>query len=425
MSLAAITLLLLVVAGILYITEIIPMAITSLSVAIALFLFGINDSAQTFGGLANNTIILFAGMFIIGGALFETGVAAKIGEIILKVSGTSEKRIVLTIMLVAAGLSTVLSNTSTTAVLMPVTLAVAASSGISKSKLLLPLALAAGLGGTITLLGTPPNLVIKGVIEEANLGTFSFFEFAYIGIPLTIGGILYMMFIGTKLVPDRNEDAEIADTGVKEAVITKEVDSKKQIIAVAVMLAAVLGMIFEKQIGVPLHVTSVIGALVIVITGVMSVKKAYGSIDWNTVFLYSGMLSLAGAMDRTGAGKMIADTVIGWVGTNASPYLITAALFLLTVCLTQFMNNTALTALLAPIGLVIANGLGADPKAVLMAIAIAASCAFATPIGTPPNTLILGIGGYRFMDYVKAGGPLVLVSFIISVIVIPIVWPFF
>ena len=93
--------------------------------------------------------------------------------------------------------------------------------------------------------------------------------------------------------------------------------------------------------------------------------------------------------------------------------------------LTQFMSNTASATLLCPIGIAISKQLGADPKAVLMAIAVAASCAFATPVGTPPNTLVLGPGGYKFMDYVKAGTGLVIVCFVVSLVVIPIVWPFF
>ena len=100
-------------------------------------------------------------------------------------------------------------------------------------------------------------------------------------------------------------------------------------------------------------------------------------------------------------------------------------LFSMICGLTQFMSNTASAALLCPIGISIAKNIGADPHAVLMAIAVAASCAFATPVGTPPNTLVLGPGGYKFFDYVKAGVPLVVVSFIVSLIVIPIVWPFF
>ena len=113
------------------------------------------------------------------------------------------------------------------------------------------------------------------------------------------------------------------------------------------------------------------------------------------------------------------------MGGNPSPYLITAVLFVLAVILTQFMSNTASKALLCPVGIALATQVGASPRAVLMAILIASSCAFATPVGTPPNTLVLGPGKYSFMDYVKSGSGLVVVCLIVSVIVIPIVWPFF
>ena len=136
-------------------------------------------------------------------------------------------------------------------------------------------------------------------------------------------------------------------------------------------------------------------------------------------------MPVATAMDKSGAGKMIADLVVGLMGSDPSPYMATAILFLLSCILTQFMSNTASSALLAPIAIAIAKGMGASPYAVMMAVAVAASCAFATPVGTPPNTLVLGSGEYSFMDYVKAGIPLIVVCFIVSIIVIPIVWPFF
>ncbi|MCR4441190.1 MAG: SLC13 family permease [Peptococcaceae bacterium] len=426
MTPATITLLILLGAAILFITEVIPLAVTAMSVAVVLFLSGVLDAKAAFSGLMDNNVILFAGMFVVGAALFETGVAAKIGDGVVRIAGKSEKKLLVAVMAVGALLSSVLSNTGTTAVLMPVTIAIAGAAGYNRSKLLMPLAFAAGLGGVITLIGTPPNLLVKSALEAAKLGTFGFFEYAWIGIPLTIAGIVYMVTLGIKLIPDRAMDMEAVDAAVKAEVGTaKEVSSTKQTISIAVLLAAVLGMIFEKQIGVPLHVTAVIGALVIVITGVMTDKQAYRAIDWTTIFLFAGMLPLASALDKTGAGKLIANVVIGFIGKDASPYLITAALFFVAVALTQFMSNTASTALLAPIGIAIAKGLGADPRAVLMAIAVAASCAFATPVGTPPNTLVLGPGGYRFMDYVKAGTPLVVLAWIVSVIIIPIVWPFF
>ena len=130
-------------------------------------------------------------------------------------------------------------------------------------------------------------------------------------------------------------------------------------------------------------------------------------------------------MDKTGAGKLIADQVVGVLGGSPSPLFVTAVLFTLSCVLTQFMSNTASAALLCPIGISIANSIGADPHAVLMAIAVAASCAYATPVGTPPNTLVLTPGNFSFMDYMKAGIPLIIVSFIVSLIIIPMVWPFF
>ena len=170
---------------------------------------------------------------------------------------------------------------------------------------------------------------------------------------------------------------------------------------------------------------AVVGALVCVLTGCLTEKQAYASIDWVTIFLFAGMMPVSTAIDKTGAGKLIADWTVGLMGGSPSPMIVTAVLFALSCTLTQFMSNTASAALLCPIGISIAQALNADPKAVVMAITVAASCAFATPVGTPPNTLVLGPGGYKFADYVKCGCGLVGVCFVVSLVVIPIVWPFF
>ena len=166
------------------------------------------------------------------------------------------------------------------------------------------------------------------------------------------------------------------------------------------------------------------GAILAVLAGCLKEKQAYQSIDWVTIFLFAGMMPVAAAMNDSGAGKMIANAVVGIMGDNPSPYFATAVLFILSCVLTQFMSNTASCALLAPIGISIAQAMGASPHAVLMAIGVAASCAFATPVGTPPNTIVLTPGNYKFMDYVKAGTPLIVVCFIVSLIIIPMVWPF-
>ncbi len=424
MTPAVITLIILAVAAVLFITEIIPLAVTAMAVAVTLALTGVLTVSEAFAGLTNENVILFAGMFVVGAGLFETGVAKSIGDTVTRFAKT-ETMLITGIMIISAVLSSFLSNTGTAAVLMPVVISIAASAGYSRSRLLMPLAFAAGLGGINTLIGTPPNLIVKGALETAGLGTFGFFEYAVIGIPLTVAGIIYMCTIGKKLVPDRGVNKKKVAQAASAEGVTKEASKSKQLIAVFVLIGTVLVMIFTKQLGISLHIAAIIGALVLVITGVLNEKQVYKSIDWTTIFLFAGMLPLADAMVKTGAGQMIADLIIGLIGTDASPYVLTGGLFLLSSGLTQVMSNTASTTLLAPIGIAIAQGLGADPKAVLMAIAVAASCAFATPVGTPPNTLVLGPGNFRFIDYIKVGLPLIVICFIISVIILPLAWPFY
>ena len=416
---AVLTLSVLGVMAILFVTEIIPLAITSLSGAIALGLLGVISPKTVFSGLSDTTVVLFAGMFVIGGAMFYTGLAQTIGTAVVKRAGTSENGLMFAVMVVTAGMSSVLSNTGTAAALLPVVLGICAVAKIPASRQLMPMAFAAGIGGIITMVGTPPNIIANGALKAAGIREFGFFEFAWIGIPLTVATIAFMMFIGKRFLPSHMLSTDVE---VEQEVDEVSNDPKKQIFSGVILIAVVVVMALNLM---PLHIAAVIGAILCVLTGCLKEKQAYTSIDWVTIFLFAGMMPVATAMDKSGAGKMIADGVIALMGSDPSPYTATAILFVLSFILTQFMSNTASCALLAPIAIAIAKGMGASPHAVMMAIAVAASCAFATPVGTPPNTLVLGPGEYCFMDYVKAGIPLIIVCFIVSLIVIPIVWPFF
>lgn len=425
MSPAVETLIVLGFVALLFVTEAVPLAITAMGGAITLGILGVIPMNTVFSGLSNSTVVLFAGMFVIGAAMFHTGLAQKLGTTVVRIAGKSENGLMLGTMVIAALISAISSNTGTTAALMPVVIGICAVAKIPASRQLMPLAFAAGVGGIITLVGTPPNIIAAGALKAAGFEPFGFFEFAWIGIPLTIAGIAYMMFIGKHFLPKQylSEDIEMDEDARMEAAATLE-DPKKMWITAATLFGVVIVMALDLKV-LPLEIAAVIGAIILVLTKCLTEKQAYTGIDWVTIFLFAGMMPIATAMEKSGAGKMIADQVVGMLGGHPNPLYVTAVLFLLSGGLTQFMSNTACTALLAPIGISIAKGLGASPHAVLMAIAVAASCAFATPVGTPPNTLVLGPGQYRFMDYVKAGTGLVVVCFIISIIIIPMVWPFF
>ena len=195
--------------------------------------------------------------------------------------------------------------------------------------------------------------------------------------------------------------------------------------SLVILIVTLIGMIFEEKIGVKLCITGCVGAILLIVTGVISEKDALKSIDLKTIFLFGGTLSLAKALESTGAGELIADKVIGALGENPSPVLFTFVVFILCCIMTNFMSNTATTALMAPICVSIAQGMGADPRAVLMACVIGGSCAYATPIGMPANTMVVGAGNYKFMDYVKAGMPLIVIATVVSMIILPIAFPFY
>ena len=419
MGAAEITLLVLGVAAFFFATEIIPLAVTAMGAAIALGLLGILTPQQVFSGLSNSTVVLFAGMFVIGAAMFQTGLAQQIGIAVVKAAGTNEKRLMLALMLITIILSSVSSNTATVACLLPVVIQICSVARLPAAPQLMAMAIAANVGGTITMIGTPPNILMSATLQASGLEPFGFFEFAWIGIPLSITGIVYMLTIGRKLCSHDHIESSLND-------IQSEApkDKRKMLVCGFILLLVVLAMVFEKTTNVPMHTVAVIGALACVLTGCLSEKQAYMGIDWTTIFLFAGMLPLAEAMDKSGAGAMIASYVLEVIGNQPAPMLIVVAMFLLSCGLTQFMSNTASAALLASIGISIAQSIGVSPLPILMAIGMAASCAFTTPVATPPNTLVLGPGKSKFMDYVKIGLPLVFISLVVCVLVIPVVWSF-
>ena len=422
MSPSTITLLFLLFAVVMFVFEKIPLGLTSMIVCCGLVVTGVLDIQTAFAGFIDSNVILFVAMFIVGGALFETGMANKIGGIVTKFA-KSERMLIVTIMVIVGFMSGVLSNTGTAAVLIPVVIGIAAKSGYKRSRLLMPLVFAAAMGGNLSLIGAPGNLIAQSALKNINL-SFGFFEYAIVGLPILIAGIIFYATIGFKILPDKEAPAG-EDSVFDEQNDFSYVQKLKQILSLVILVLTLLGMIFEEQTGIKLCIAGCLGALALIVTGVISEKEALKAIDLKTIFLFGGTLSLAAALEKTGAGELIADKVIGALGSNPSPYILTFVVFILCCIMTNFMSNTATTALMVPICLSIAQGMGADPRAVLMACVIGGSCAYATPIGMPANTMVVGAGGYTFMDYAKSGFPMIIIATVISMIILPIAFPFY
>jgi di/tricarboxylate transporter len=187
------------------------------------------------------------------------------------------------------------------------------------------------------------------------------------------------------------------------------------LIMAAVLLAALFGL-------TPIYIAAVVGAAVMVLTRCLTMEEAYRSIEWKAVFLIAGLLPLGVALDDTGAAPMLAERVVGSVG-SFGPAAVMAALMAVTFAATSIVPTAALVLLMAPIVLSTAAQLHLSPYALMMAVAMAASASFTSPVSHPANVLVMGPGGYRFADYLKAGVPLTIVVFIVVLLLLPLLWP--
>lgn len=416
---AFITLAILVVAAVLFFTEFFPLAVTAMLVPCALSTFKIISPAQAFANFGETNVVIFMAMFILGEGTFATGFANRVGEWTIRMSKGSEIKLLLYSALSVGVLSAFLSNTGTTAVALPMVLAMCAAAKINPGKILMPIAFASSMGGAITLVGTPPNLLINAALQQmgASVGAhpFGFFEFAWFGVPLLGMGLLYFATVGRKLLPNTQPVVDLSGAKMHEP---REMRTRKMPVAMGIFIFVVIAMATNL---LPLVTAAMLGAMLMIISGCITMREAFRSIDWTTIFLFAGMISMSTAMEKSGAAAMLAHFVVGLV---SDPYAILAATCFITAAITNFMSNTATAALMAPLAIPIAIQSGVSPLPIAMGIAMSASACFLTPISTPPNTLVFGPGNYTFGDYIKAGWVLQLLSFIMCVVLIPIIWPF-
>ncbi len=584
------TLVILLIAIILYATEWIRMDLVSLMVLLALAITGLVTIEEAFSGFSNPAVITVGAMFILSAGISSTGAVTRVGERLIAWTGHSEALLVASIMLTVACFSAFINNIGSTAVLMPVVVMIAKKLKTPPSKLLIPLAFGSLLGGVCTLIGTPPNILMNELMQEYSGQSFGMFDFTPVGLVLLLLGTAYMALAGRHLLPVRKSGTLTEAYQVKEYVTEVEIlegsplegktiakssldrelnmhirgilrnnvkipnprrnrklhvgdilflegnpenilkvkekrglaiiperdnpaasTEKEDFVVVEASLtpnsdmvgktlsqmrfadthgltvlaigrsgspvvrrvdhvilrfgdvlllqgaeekvrhlgkahdflllggveiapyrprraplaaAIMLGVIALTTFGVlPIMVSGMLGALLMILSGCLTAKEAYESIDWSIIVLIAGTLPLGHAMENSGAARMIADQIIGGVGPYG-PWVVLGAVFLITFCLTEMMSHAAAAVLVAPIAYNTAMDLAVSPKPFFMAVAIAASMCFMTPVSHQSNALVMGPGGYKFFDYTKVGTPLNIAVWIVATLIIPLVFPF-
>ncbi|HEU65153.1 MAG TPA: SLC13 family permease [Chloroflexi bacterium] len=189
-------------------------------------------------------------------------------------------------------------------------------------------------------------------------------------------------------------------------------------------VAALLLVVVLSTLGIlPIMLAAIIGAVAMVVTRCLTIEEAYQAIDWKIIFLLGGLLPLGLALEQSGAAAWMVNNLLGPIA-GAQPVVLLAVIYILTAVMTEVMSNVATAAILAPVAFTAAVAINVDPRPFLVAITFAASTSFTTPIGYQTNTMIYSPGGYRFTDFFKVGLPLNIIFFVLSVLLIPLIWPF-
>ncbi|WP_312233063.1 SLC13 family permease [Stutzerimonas nitrititolerans] len=584
------------------------MDVVALLAMVALPLSGVIGVNEALAGFSDPSVVLIAALFVIGNGLVRTGIAYRLGDWLMRSAGSSETRLLILLMLAVAGLGSVMSSTGVVAIFIPVVLSIAARMKVSPRRLMMPLAFAGLISGMLTLVATPPNMVVHSELRRAGLDGFAFFSFAPIGLAILVLGIGYMLlarrWLGGDTVqevaveqrdtldilaqryrlPERERRLRVlpgsvlanqaldelklrSQYGINVIAIERQYKFRKQLLiatgntelfvgdvllvdlaspAIGLLGAyeelgveslqlsdsyygdysrelglaevalppdsrlpgktiqelgfrstyklnvvgvrrnhqALQGLLVDEKLKpadtllvagswkhihrlqglsrdflvlslpaeiddvapaanqapfallglavmvglmvsglVPNVLAALIGCLLMGLFRCIDMDSAYKAIHWQSLVLIVGMLPFALALEKTGGIALAVSGLIGLFG-DAGPHALLACLFLLTAVIGLFISNTATAVLMAPVAISTATQLGASPYPFAMIVALAASAAFMTPISSPVNTLVLGPGQYRFADFVRVGVPFTLLVMLVSVLLVPWLFPF-
>lgn len=366
-----------------------PYTVISMGIIIALIMTGIMTIDEAFSGLTNSNVIMFAAMFVIGAGIVKSGLLDSTKNIVMRYQNRP-KIVLLVLMLVATVLSILTSAVGTMAILLPLIINIANNLNISRSKFIYPVAMIANIATACTFLGQgAANMNWSDVM--VNMGgpvPFGIWDFTIARIPVIVTTIIYGVFVSQYLLPDIPNSQ--FDTGKPVVEKTKTIDVKKQRIAQIICSFTIIGMIVLDYFSlVPMYIVACIGAVLLILFGVLSEMEAISSIHGPTMFLFIGVLPLSDALKMTGAADVVASLMRTLLGNTTNPYIIMAVLFVVPLILTQVMSNIAAVAVFVPLVCSVAVSIGIDPRAGVMAVLIASCTSILTPMAAAAQAMIL------------------------------------
>lgn len=414
MTPAVLSLILFVVCIILFIWDKLPMATTAILGCVLMVVFGVCDFKTAFGQFASSTVILTVGVMVIGAAISETGLASVIGRWIVKVSKGSETKLIIGTYLVSAIMSAFLTNSAVLAVFIPIIMSLSASGKIKAKTLIMPIAIACVLGGTMTLVGSTQQMTAQGLLEDAGVRMFKTFDFVPVAGILVILGLIYCLTVGKKLgqkIWGNRKD----ETDYEASESTVEYKKWKMIVMACIFGATVILYITE---WVPIAITSTAAALMCIITGCITQKKAVHAVNWDIVGRLAGCLGIAKALEAAGGTDLLAEGFSKIVGPSFSPFLLFCILVLFIQVSGQFISNSTSILIVMPILISIAPSMNLNTYAYALGLTIASGCTLSCPLASSTLGMSMVVG-YEFRDYFKHNVWLDILCFVSVIILIP------
>lgn len=418
MTTDVVSLLIFIICIILFIWDKLPMATSAILGCTLMVICGVCDFATAFGQFSSSTVILTIGVMIIGAAISETGLAAVIGKWIVRISKGSEIKLMIATYLVAAVMSAFLTNSAVLAMFIPIILGVSEANPVIKARnLIMPITFACVIGGASTLVGSTQQMTAQGLLEEAGLRTFGIFDFTLVGSMLALLGLVYCLFIGRKrgekIWGNRVDEITFVDKNAD-----KEYDKKKMIIVACIFIAMVVFYITE---WIPLAVTSTTAALLCIITGCISQKKAISAVNWNVVGRLGACLGIAKALIAGGGSALVGEMFQKIVGDSISPYLLFCILVLMVQITGELITDSTAIVMVLPIVISIAPQMGLNTYAFALAITLAVAVGYSTPLGS--STLGMAMSaGYQFRDFFKYSIWFDIMAYLTIIITVPLIY---
>lgn len=419
---------------ILFVTDAFSPDVVAMLSVMALVLSRVLSVPEALAGFANPAVITIATIFLVTAGLTNTGIAARIGTCILRIAGNKEARLVAITMTASATLSLIMNNIAAASVLLPGLKGIARRTGIKPSKLMIPLSFGTIMGGMSTVF-TTINLLANDSLHRSGFVPFSFWDYFRIGSLLSLAAIGFMVVLGRRILPSHSAEGqgqskcspeELAridrspDPVREESICLGEIKRPDKapwaIVGLILMLViAVLGLL-------PIAAAALVGALVMIISGAIKTEEGYRVIEWRVIVIIGGMLSLGTAMTKSGAADLISHHFLHVV--EPLGHLPTmAGFFLISMFFAQILSGAASIVLIAPIALSTAAQLHVSAYPFIMTLVLGASSGFLTPVSHPVNVLVMGPGGYKFVDYARVGSCLAVIVFLLTILLVPLFWP--